>query len=141
MIVLDTNVISELWKIEPDANVLAWIDAQTVETLYLSTITIAELRYGLASMPDGKRRTTFQDRLEREVLAAFAGRVLSFDLDASHSYAVLMARAKQAGKAIGKADGYIAATAAARSMIVATRDTSPFEAAGLGVINPWRSSR
>jgi predicted nucleic acid-binding protein len=141
MIVLDTNVISELWKIEPDANVLAWIDAQMVETLYLSTITIAELRFGLASMPDGKRRTIFQDRLEREVLGAFTGRILSFDLDASNSYALLMAGAKQAGKAIGKADGYIAATAAARGMIVATRDTSPFEAAGLGVINPWRSSQ
>ncbi|MGM4986667.1 type II toxin-antitoxin system VapC family toxin [Rhizobium sp. 11_C7_N12_5] len=141
MIVLDTNVISELWKIEPDSNVLAWIDAQMVETLYLSTITIAELRFGLASMPDGKRRTIYQDRLEREVLPAFTGRILSFDLDASQAYAQLMARTKQAGKAIGKADGYIAAVAAARSLTVATRDTSPFEAAGLNVINPWNSSQ
>jgi predicted nucleic acid-binding protein len=141
MIVLDTNVISELWKIEPDSNVLAWIDAQMVETLYLSTITIAELRFGLASMPDGKRRTIYQDRLEREVLPAFTGRILSFDLDASQAYAQLMARAKQAGKAIGKADGYIAAVAAARGLTVATRDTSPFEAAGINVINPWNSSQ
>jgi len=141
MIVLDTNVISELWKIEPDSNVLAWIDAQMVETLYLSTITIAELRFGLASMPDGKRRRIYQDRLEREVLPAFTGRILSFDLDASQAYAQLMARAKQAGKSIGKADGYIAATAAARGLTVATRDTSPFEAAGINVINPWNSSQ
>ncbi len=141
MIVLDTNVISELWKIEPDSNVLAWIDAQMVETLYLSTITIAELRFGLASMPDGKRRTIYQDRLEREVLPAFTGRILSFDLDASQAYAQFMARAKQAGKSIGKADGYIAATAAARGLTVATRDTSPFEAAGINVINPWNSSQ
>jgi toxin FitB len=141
MIVLDTNVISELWKVAPDSNVLAWIDAQMVETLYLSTITIAELRFGLASMPDGKRRTIYQDRLEREVLPAFTGRILSFDLDASQAYAQLMARAKQAGKSIGKADGYIAATAAARGLMVATRDTSPFEAAGLNVINPWNSSQ
>jgi len=141
MIVLDTNVISELWKVEPDPNVQAWIDAQMVETLYLSTITIAELRFGLATMPEGKRRTIYQDRLEREVLPAFAGRVLSFDLEASQAYAKLMAQAKEAGKAIGKADGYIAATAAARGLTVATRDTSPFEAAGLNVINPWDTSQ
>lgn len=137
MIVLDTNVISELWKAEPDMKVLAWIDAQMVETLYLSTVTIAELRYGLATMPEGKRRTIFQDRLEGEVLGAFTGRVLSFDLSASQSYALIMAQAKQTGKSIGMADGYIAATAASRGMTVATRDTSPFEAAGLKVINPW----
>ncbi len=141
MIVLDTNVISELWKVEPDANVLAWIDAQMVETLYLSTVTIAELRYGLASMPEGKRQSIYQNRLEREVLPAFTGRILSFDLDASQAYAQLMARARQTGKAIGKADGYIAATAAAHGLMVATRDTSPFEAAGLNVINPWGSSQ
>lgn len=141
MIVLDTNVISELWKVEPNPSVLAWIDAQMVETLYLSMITVAELRFGLASMPDGKRRTIYQDRLEREVLPAFTGRLLSFNLDASQAYAQLMARAKQAGKAIGKADGYIAATAAAHGLMVATRDASPFEAAGLNVINPWNSSQ
>ncbi len=137
MIVLDTNVISELWKVEPDSSVLTWIDSQMVETLYLSTITIAELRFGLATMPEGKRRTIYQDRLEREVLPVFTGRILSFDLDASQAYAQLMARAKEAGRAIGKADGYIAAAAAVRGLIVATRDTSPFEAAGLRVINPW----
>lgn len=141
MIVLDTNVISELWRVEPDPNVLAWIDTQMVETLFLSTITIAELRFGLASMPEGKRRTIYQDRLEREVLPVFSGRILSFDLDASRAYAELMARAKRAGKAIGKADGYIAATAAARGMTVATRDTSPFDAAHLSVINPWGTLR
>jgi predicted nucleic acid-binding protein len=141
MIVLDTNVISELWKVEPNPSVLAWIDAQMVETLYLSMITVGELRFGLASMPDGKRRTIYQDRLEREVLPAFTGRLLSFNLDASQAYAQLMARAKQAGKAIGKADGYTAATAAAHGLMVATRDTSPFEAAGLNVINPWNFSQ
>lgn len=134
---LDTNVISELWKAEPDANVLAWVDAQPVETLCLTTITVAELRYGLATMPQGRRRETFLDRLEREVLPAFSGRILSFDLDASQAYAQLMARARDEGKAIGTADGYIAATVAARGLTVATRDTSPFEAAGLRVINPW----
>lgn len=91
-------------------------------------------------MLEGKRRSIYQDRLEWEVLPVFSGRILSFDLDASQSYAVLMARAMEQGRAIGKADGYIAATAAARGMMVATRDTSPFEASGLKVINPWVTS-
>jgi predicted nucleic acid-binding protein len=137
MIVLDTNVISELWKAAPEPNVLAWIDAQMVETLYLSAITVAELRFGLAAMPAGRRRAIYQERLEGEVLPAFTSRVLPFDLDASLAYANLMAQAKAAGKAIGKADGYIAAIAAARGLMVATRDASPFEAAGLNIINPW----
>ena len=98
MILIDTNVISELWKPGPDSNVLAWIDAQTIETLYLSAITVAELRYGLAMMPDGKRRTIYQERLEREVLPTFAGRVLAFDLDTSKTYAELMARARAKGR-------------------------------------------
>lgn len=137
MILIDTNVISELWKAEPDPFVLAWMDEQAVETLYLSAVTVAELRFGLASMPEGRRRSVYQDRLEREVLPAFTGRVLPFDLNASQTYATLMARARAEGKAIGKADGYIAATAAARAMVVATRDLAPFQAAGLHVINPW----
>lgn len=137
MILIDTNVISELWKVEPYPAVLAWIDAQAVETLYLSAITVAELRFGVATMPEGKRRSIYRDRLEREVLPAFSGRVLPFDLEASQAYAELMARAKSEGKAIGKADGYIAATAAARALTVATRDVAPFQATGLAVINPW----
>ncbi len=137
MIVVDTNVLSELWRVAPDPKVLAWMDAQVVETLFLSAITVAELRFGLAAMPQGRRRTIYQERLEREVLPAFSGRVLPFDLDASKAYAELMARARAAGLSIGNADGYIAATAAARGLLVATRDTRPFLAAGLAVIDPW----
>ena len=139
MILIDTNVISELWKLAPDSNVLAWIDAQAIETLHLSVLTVAELRYGLATMPEGKRRTIYEERLEREVLPVFAGRVLAFDLDTSKTYAELMARARAEGKAIAKADGYIAATAAMHGLIVATRDTSPFEAGGLVVNDPWNA--
>ena len=137
MIVIDTNVISELWKIEPDPNVLFWIDNQAIETLYLAAITVAELRYGLATMPAGKRRTVFQKRLEQEVLTVFSGRVLAFDFEASRVYAQLMAHARTKGVAIGREDGYIAAAAAANGFTIATRDTNPFEAAGLSVINPW----
>ena len=139
MILIATSVISEPWKAAPDPAVLAWIDAQAVETLYLAAITVAELRFGLASMPDGKRRSIYQGRLEREVLPAFTGRVLPFDLDASKAYASLMARARAEGKAISQADGYIAATASARAFAVATRDVAPFLAAKLTVFNPWKT--
>jgi predicted nucleic acid-binding protein len=141
MILIDTNVISELWKAEPSPAVLAWIDAQAVETLYLSAVTVAELRFGVAAMPEGKRRSIYQERLEKEVLPAFTGRVLPFDLAASRAYADLMAGAKESGKAIGKADGYIAATASACGLMVATRDISPLEAAGLKLVNPWKAQR
>src|SRR6218665_3946832 len=107
MIVLDTNVISELWKVNPDSNVLAWIDAPAIETLYLSAVTVAKLRYGLATMPEGKRRTIPKQGLEGEFLPIFAGRVLGFDLDMFKTYAEMMVRARAGGKAIAKADGYI----------------------------------
>jgi predicted nucleic acid-binding protein len=137
MILLDTNVISEPWKPVPDEAVVAWLDAQAIETLFLSAITIAELRFGIAAMPSGKRQTILRDRLEGEVLPHFSERILTFRLATSQFYSELMVRARVSGKAIGTADGYIAATAAENSLAVATRDTSPFEAAGLKVINPW----
>lgn len=137
MIVLDTNVISEPLRQAPEYRVIEWIDAQPVETLYLSAITVAELRFGVASLPVGKRRDRLQESLEKRALPLFAGRVLPFDMSASQSYGELMAKARTAGLAIGTADGYIAATAAANGMMVATRDVSPFEVAGVDVINPW----
>ena len=137
MILLDTNVISEPWKPAPDTAVLTWLDAQAIETLFISAISIAELRFGIASMPSGKRQTILHDRLEGEVLPIFDGRILPFNEGTSQFYADLMASGRTSGKAIGRADGYIAATAAENHLAVATRDTSPFEAAGLRVINPW----
>ncbi|MCG4274664.1 MULTISPECIES: type II toxin-antitoxin system VapC family toxin [Acetobacter] len=137
MILLDTNVISEPWKPAPEPRVLAWIDAQAIETLFLSAVTVAELRFGIGAMPVGRRRSVLHERLEQQVLPLFEGRVLSFDLAASQAYAELMVRARSEGRAIGKADGYIAATAASRSYVVASRDVSPFEAAGVRVLNPW----
>jgi predicted nucleic acid-binding protein len=137
MILLDTNVVSEPLKAAGNKNVLAWIDAQIIETLYLSTISLAELRFGIAALPEGKRRDTLYFSLEQRVLPLFAGRILPFDDPASKSYAALRARARLAGQAIAPADGYIAAIAAAHGFAVATRDTSPFDAAGLAVINPW----
>ncbi|PVZ85422.1 VapC toxin family PIN domain ribonuclease [Serratia sp. S1B] len=137
MIILDTNVISEPLRQAPESRVIEWIDAQALETLYLSVITVAELRFGMDSLPAGKRKDKLQESLEKQILPLFAGRVLPFDILASQSYSELMSKARAAGLAIGTADGYIAATAAANGMMVATRDVSPFKAAGVDVINPW----
>ena len=137
MILLDTNVISEPLRTSGDTNVLEWIDAQIIETLFLSTISVAELRFGIAVLPEGKRRDTLHSSLEQRVLPLFAGRILSFDDPASRAYATLRASARTAGQAIAPADGYIAAIALTHGFVVATRDTSPFVAAGLTVINPW----
>lgn len=137
MILLDINVISEPLRKAPEVRVVEWIDAQALETLYLSAITVAELRFGVAALPAGRRRNALRDSLETRVLPLFAGRVLAFDLAASQAYAELMARVRTVGAAIGAADGYIAATAAANGMRVATRDTAPFQAAGVSVVNPW----
>jgi predicted nucleic acid-binding protein len=139
MILLDTNVVSEPLKLTGDVGVLTWLDAQTIETLYLSTISLAELRFGIAALAPGKRRDTLHTSLEQRILPLFVGRILAFDAAASEAYAVLRARARAQGKAIAPADGYIAATAASHGLIVATRDTYPFEAAGLTVINPWNT--
>ncbi|MEY4980496.1 MAG: plasmid stability protein StbB [Pseudomonadota bacterium] len=141
MILLDTNVVSEPLKLSADTAVLAWIDAQLIETLYLSTISLAELRFGIAALPPGKRRDTLHTSLEQRILPLFSGRILAFDEAASNAYAVLRARARLEGKAIATADGYIAAIAMTHGLIVATRDTGPFEAAGLKVINPWKTPR
>ena len=139
MILLDTNVVSEPLRPAPDARVIAWIDAQPLETIFLSAITVAELRAGVALLPAGKRRSGLQQNLEKRVLPLFAGRVLPFDLACTPAYAELLAKARAAGMAISTADGYIAAIAAANGFAVATRDAGPFEAAGVAVINPWRA--
>nr|WP_298373663.1 type II toxin-antitoxin system VapC family toxin [uncultured Halomonas sp.] len=139
MILLDTNVISEPLRKKPEPCVIEWIDAQTLETLYLSAITVAELRSGIALLSAGKRRTGLQENLETRVLPLFANRILPFDLSCTQAYAELVAKAQKTGLAIATADGLIAAIAAANGFAVATRDISPFEAAGTAVINPWQA--
>ena len=141
MILLDTNVISEPQRREPNARVLEWIDAQALETLYLSAITVAELRAGIALMPAGKRRDSLHEYLEKRLLPMFANRVLPFDMACTKAYAELLAKSRAAGLAVETADAFIAAVALANGFAVATRDTSPFEAAGLNVINPWEAPR
>ncbi len=137
MILIDTNVISEPLRVSPDPKVVAWIDAQNVETLFLAAISLAELRFGIAALPEGRRKDALHENIERRIVPLFRGRILPFDADAATAYATLRARARANGQGIGVADGYIAATAAANDLSIATRDAAPFVAAGLNVINPW----
>lgn len=139
MILLDTNVVSEPLRSAPDARVIEWMDSQSLETLFLSAITVAELRAGVALLPAGKRRSALQQNLEKRVLPLFAGRVLPFDLACTQAYADLMASARSAGVGIATADGCIAAIAISNGFAVATRDTVPFMAVGATVINPWEA--
>jgi predicted nucleic acid-binding protein len=138
MIVVDTNVISEAMRATMNPTVEAWLNDQVAETLYLTSVTLAELMYGVGNIPDGRRKGALNDMLEG-VLELFGDRVLSFDPDAARTYAQLAVKAKCAGKRFPTPDGYIAAIAIANGYAVATRDTAPFEAAGVPVINPWQA--
>jgi predicted nucleic acid-binding protein len=136
MIVLDTNVVSEAVKPGRNPAVQAWLDAQAAETLYLTSITIAELLFGLRIMPAGKRKNALAQTLNG-LMKLFADRVLAFDANAARHFADLAGMAHDAGKGFPMPDAYIAAIAFAHGFTVATRDVSPFQAVGLTVINPW----
>ncbi|RQU32888.1 type II toxin-antitoxin system VapC family toxin [Burkholderia cenocepacia] len=137
MILVDTNVMPEPLRREPNAAVIEWLDAQNVETLYLAAISLAELRFGVAALREGRRRDWLQQSIGQRVLSLFRGRILPFDDAASRAYASFCARTRAAGNAIAVTDGYIAATAETNGSIVATRDVAPFQALGLRVIDPW----
>lgn len=136
MILLDTNVVSEAMKPEPHPSVRDWLDAQAAETLFLSSVTIAELLLGIGALRKGKRKDNLVAALDG-VLELFEARILSFDTEAAQRYADLAVKARAAGKGFPTPDGYIAAIAAAHGFSVASRDTSAFMAAGLIVIDPW----
>lgn len=139
MILLDTNVVSEVMKPEPYPAVHNWLDEQTAETLYISSVTIAELMFGISALPKGKRKDKLTAALDG-VLELFADRILPFDISAARRYAVLAVRARAAGKGFPTPDGYIAAIAASHDFAVASRDSSAFTAAGLIVIDPWTAA-
>ena len=136
MILLDTNVVSEAMKPEPNLSVQAWLNDQAVETLYLSSVTLAELLFGIAALPAGRRKEMLEQALSG-LMGLFRDRVLPFDIDAARHYAELAVTAKSSGRGFPTPDGYIAAIAASRKFIVASRDIAPYEAAGVSVINPW----
>jgi toxin FitB len=138
MIVLDTNVVSEAMKPEPHQLVRAWLNDQATETMFLSSVTLAELLFGIGALPAGKRKDMLARTLDG-LMGLFRDRVLPFDLDAARHYAELAVKARAAGLGFPTPDGYIAAIAKSRGFIVASRDTAPYAAAGVSVINPWEA--
>lgn len=136
MIVLDTNIVSEMMKSAPNPAVRAWLNRQAAETLYLSSITIAELLFGVATLPNGKRKDALHQTIAG-LLELFQNRVLPFDAAAARCYADLATIARQNGRGFPTPDGYIAAIAVSRDFLVVSRDVAPYQAAGLHVLNPF----
>lgn len=137
MIVLDTNVVSEPFKSQPSLRVMEWLDKQVAETLFITTVSRAELRFGVLKLSDGKRRNALAAHID-QVLGLFEGRTLSFDAAAADQLAIIAAHCDKIGKRAAAPDAYIAACAAARGFAVATRNVGHFEPTGVRVINPWK---
>lgn len=139
MIILDTNVVSEAMRPAPAHVVRDWLNHQAANTLFLSTVTLAELLYGIGSLPAGKRRDRLTQSLDR-LLALFPGRILPFDTDAARRYADMAVTARAAGRPLSTSDGYIAAIAASHGFAVATRNTRHFAGTGVDLIDPWQDA-
>lgn len=137
MIILDTNVLSELMRDDPAPRVERWIDDQESGELAVTAVTIAELRYGIARLPHGARRSRLTESADALVVRGFAGRVLPFDHEAAEHYADLAAGCAQVGRPIGVADAQIAAICRLRGATLATRDTRDFETTGVRLVDPW----
>ena len=134
---LDTNVVSEWVKPRPNPNVIAWLTDTDEEEIFLSVCTLAELRFGIALMPAGKRRDSLDAWLRGDLPARFEGRVIQIDSRVADVWGTLHARARKAGRSIDVMDGLIAATAGVHGMTVVTRDAAHFAAAGASIFNPW----
>ena len=137
MILLDTNVISELMRAQPAQVVLDWFGRQDAAALFISAITEAELRTGIAILPAGQRRDRLQVALEAMITQDFQTRILSFDSAAARAYADIAAARRAAGRPIAEADCQIAAIARAKGAPVVTRNVRDFDGCGVTVINPW----
>jgi predicted nucleic acid-binding protein len=137
MIILDTNVVSEPMKRNGNPAVQSWLDSQAAETLFLTATSLSELLVGIEILSDSKRKKGLGTALSELLDVLFGSRILPFDQQAAMAYASLVGRARASGRLISVADGQIAAIAAAHRFTVATRDTAPFIAAGVPVINPW----
>ena len=137
MLLLDTNVVSELMRVSPDPTVEAWAADHPVEDLFFSAFGDAELRYGAAIAPVGRRRETLVSDIEAMLRAAFEDRVLPFDSGAARAYANIAATRRLAGRPVAPADCQIAAIARLRGMAVVTRNVRDFADAGIDVIDPW----
>jgi hypothetical protein len=137
VIVLDTNVLSELMKPRPAESVLRWMAAQPATSLYTTSITQAEILHGIMLLPSGKRRSAFEAAAEAMFKEDFAGRVLPFGSDAAHPYARIAAQRRRAGRPISHFDAQIAAIAHSTGASIATRNAPDFDGCGVKVIDPW----
>lgn len=140
MIVLDTNVISELMRPRPDPSVLAWLDAQPETEFFLCSVVAAELLYGIARLPEGARRKQFAAQMQTVLMEDFVNRVLPFDLHAATVYADMVAKRERMGQRIASADAQIAAICLSHQATLATRNIRDFEGLGLHLLNPWALS-
>jgi predicted nucleic acid-binding protein len=139
MILVDTNIVSEAMKLQPDRAVRAWMNAQAWNSLYLCTPVLAELRYGVERLPRGRRKGLLAAGLDQVENELYRGRILSFDPVAAGHYGRLMVKREQRGRRLQQMDGLIAAIALTHGAIVATRDAGDFAGLGFEVINPFDS--
>lgn len=136
-VLVDTNVVSELMLPLAERSVTEWLNAMEPSELFLASTSLAELRFGIAVLPAGRRKSKLGGALDYVLDSLFAGRILAFDAVAAERYAEITSRAQRMGRRIEIADGQIAAVAAMRGITVVTRDVGPFEVAGVAVVNPW----
>lgn len=139
MIVLDTNIVSELMRVTPAPAVLAWLQQTSSTGLYTTAVTVAEIRYGIARLPQGGRRETLH-QAANEVFAAFPRQVLPFDLAAATAYADVVAGRERDGNPISGFDAQIAAICRSQAATLATRNTKDFAGTGITVVDPWQDA-
>lgn len=137
MILLDTNVLSEAMKPAPERSVMDWLRKQPLNELAVSSVTLAEIHYGLARIPEGKRKLDLENRFRTFIERGFGERVLAFDESAAAIYGKIVAAHEKSGQPIEAFDAMIAATPKSKQAQIATRDTAGFEGCGLKIINPW----
>jgi hypothetical protein len=139
MIVLDTNVVSELMRAEPARAVLTWLQQNSGDGIYTTTVTVAEIRYGIARLPEGQRRESLH-QAANEIFAAFPRQVLPFDLAAANAYADVVTVRESLGNPIDGFDAQIAAICRSQAAALATRNTKDFTNTGISVVDPWQES-
>ena len=139
-VLLDTNVVSEMIRKSPNPSVEAWMTGHPVEELFFSAVGEAELRYGAAILPAGRRRQTLVSDIERMLRDAFEDRVLPFDSDAARVYAEIAAARRAVGRSVAPPDCQIAAIARSRDLAVATRNARDFEGIGIELVDPWTAA-
>lgn len=137
MMILDTNVVLEVVKVGRNPAVVAWLDEQSAETLYLTAISLSEILIGVEILPAGKRKAALKADLGGLVGKLFGARVLPFAEQAAIAYGAIVGKARIAGKIVSMPDGQIGAIAVVHGFTVATRDTAPFIALGVPTVNPW----